>query len=423
MSGRVGYIRHEERPDRRRLRGARRPLRARRRRAVPRARLPDRREGRARVSVSVMQMVRDGKVTEMPGIGKTLESKLVALDETGEIPQAVKLREKFPRGLIAITHLPGFGPKRARRLYDELGIDSLEALRARRERQEVRGLRGFGAKVEEQLLEALAAGADGTPAPRILLSRALPIARAGRRGAARRARRAPRRGGGLAAPPGRLGQGPRRDRHRRRRRGARRGARRSSPSSSPSQQSGAGRRARDHARRPEGRPQGRRARPVRQRAPALHRLQGPQRAAARGRRAQGPARLGVRDPRRRDGRDGALRDRGGGLRDARAAVHRAGAARGPRRAGGGARRARCPSSSRSRTCAATCTRHTTLSDGNQDVEKMAEGARRARLRVPRDHRPLGDARVRQPRRHPHAASSRSSACARSTPPSATSSSC
>ena len=127
-------------------------------------------------SVSVMQMVRDGKVTEIPGIGKTLESKLVALDETGQIPQAVKLREKFPPGLIAITHLPGFGPKRARRLYDELGVDSLESLRAACERQEVRKLRGFGAKVEEQLLEALAAGADGTPAPRILLSRALPVA-------------------------------------------------------------------------------------------------------------------------------------------------------------------------------------------------------------------------------------------------------
>ncbi|MET0200937.1 MAG: helix-hairpin-helix domain-containing protein, partial [Gaiellaceae bacterium] len=127
-------------------------------------------------SVSVMQMVRDGKVTEIPGIGKTLESKLVALDETGEIPQSVKLREKFPPGLIAITHLPGFGPKRARRLYDELGVDSLESLRAACERQEVRKLRGFGAKVEEQLLEALAAGADGTPAPRILLSRALPVA-------------------------------------------------------------------------------------------------------------------------------------------------------------------------------------------------------------------------------------------------------
>ena len=54
-----------------------------------------------------------------------------------------------------MMHLPGFGPKRARRLYDELGIDSLEALRAAAERQELRGLRGFGAKAEEKLLETL----------------------------------------------------------------------------------------------------------------------------------------------------------------------------------------------------------------------------------------------------------------------------
>src|SRR5215204_6368154 len=100
----------------------------------------------------------------------------LARDETGDIPQAAKLREKFPPGLIAMTHLPGFGPKRARRLYDELGIDSLEALRVACERHELRGLRGFGAKVEEKLLEALDAGADGTPAARILLSRALPVA-------------------------------------------------------------------------------------------------------------------------------------------------------------------------------------------------------------------------------------------------------
>ncbi len=104
-------------------------------------------------SVSVAQLVRDGRVTELPGIGKTLETKLETLIETGDTTQAQKLRAQFPSGLIAMMHLPGFGPKRARRLYDELGIDSLEALRAAAERQELRGLRGFGAKVEEKLLE------------------------------------------------------------------------------------------------------------------------------------------------------------------------------------------------------------------------------------------------------------------------------
>jgi DNA polymerase (family 10) len=127
-------------------------------------------------SVSVMQLARDGRVTELSGIGKTLEEKLRALDETGDIPAAQRLRGKFPGGLISIMHLPGFGPKRARRLHDELGIDSLDALLAACERHELRGLRGFGPKVEEKLLEALAEGADGRPAPRVLLSRALPIA-------------------------------------------------------------------------------------------------------------------------------------------------------------------------------------------------------------------------------------------------------
>src|SRR3954465_1224380 len=128
-------------------------------------------------SVSVMALPPEGRVTELPGIGKTLEEKLHALDETGDIPAAQKLRAKFPPGLIAVMHLPGFGPKRARTLYEELGVDSLEKLRAIAEAGEIRKLRGFGAKVEENLLRTLADHADGGgPAPRILLSRALPVA-------------------------------------------------------------------------------------------------------------------------------------------------------------------------------------------------------------------------------------------------------
>jgi DNA polymerase (family 10) len=127
-------------------------------------------------SMSVEQLVRDGRVTELPGIGKTLEEKLGVLIDTGDLKQSQKLRAQFPSGLIAMMHLPGFGPKRARRLYDELGIDSLEKLRAAAEGQQLRGLRGFGAKAEEKLLETLAAGHDGSPVARWLLSRAEPVA-------------------------------------------------------------------------------------------------------------------------------------------------------------------------------------------------------------------------------------------------------
>ena len=128
-------------------------------------------------SVSVIGLTREGRVTELSGIGKTLEEKLKALDETGDIPAAAKLRAKFPVGLLSVMHLPGFGPRRARRLYDELGVDSLDALRTAAEQGRIRGLRGFGARVEENLLRTLADhGEDGGPAPRVLLSRAIPVA-------------------------------------------------------------------------------------------------------------------------------------------------------------------------------------------------------------------------------------------------------
>src|SRR6185312_9063294 len=119
-------------------------------------------------SVSVMGLTREGRVTSLPGIGKTLEEKLHALDETGDIPALVKLRAKFPPGLIEVMHLPGFGPKRARTLYDELGVDSLGKLRELAEAGEIRKLRGFGAKGEENLLRTLAAHEHGGgPAARI----------------------------------------------------------------------------------------------------------------------------------------------------------------------------------------------------------------------------------------------------------------
>ncbi len=127
-------------------------------------------------SVSVGQLARENRATEVSGVGRTLQEKIQALDETGDIPTAQRLRAQYPSGLISVMHLPGFGPKRARRLYDELGVDSLDALRAAAEQHRIRGLRGFGAKVEETLLKVLAETPEGGPAPRILLSRAQNIA-------------------------------------------------------------------------------------------------------------------------------------------------------------------------------------------------------------------------------------------------------
>ena len=64
---------------------------------------------------------RRARATELAGIGKTIEEKIDALLETGEIPAAAKLKAKFPPGLVEVTRIPGLGPKRAQELFDELG--------------------------------------------------------------------------------------------------------------------------------------------------------------------------------------------------------------------------------------------------------------------------------------------------------------
>jgi DNA polymerase (family X) len=125
--------------------------------------------------VSVAALARAGKATQIAGIGATLQEKILALVETGTIPAAVKLRAKFPAGLIAITRLPGLGPKRARLLHSELGIEDLEQLRAAALAQKLRDVRGLGPKFEANVLLALEDGAGKPGATRLLLPKAIDL--------------------------------------------------------------------------------------------------------------------------------------------------------------------------------------------------------------------------------------------------------
>jgi DNA polymerase (family 10) len=105
--------------------------------------------------VSVAELARAGRVTELAGIGATLEQKILALLDTGTIPAAEKLRAKVPPGMIAIVQLPGLGPKRARLLHAQLGIDSLDLLREAALAGKLRTVKGLGAKFEVSVIEAL----------------------------------------------------------------------------------------------------------------------------------------------------------------------------------------------------------------------------------------------------------------------------
>jgi DNA polymerase (family 10) len=132
--------------------------------------------------VSVTALAREGRATELPGIGATIQEKVLALADDGAIPAAVRLRGKFPPGLLEITRLPGLGPKRARRLFEELSVDSLEALEAAASGHRIRTLKGFGPKAEESLLAAVtlakadaATGEANGSSRRMVLNRALAV--------------------------------------------------------------------------------------------------------------------------------------------------------------------------------------------------------------------------------------------------------
>ncbi|MFZ0040126.1 MAG: DNA polymerase/3'-5' exonuclease PolX, partial [Solirubrobacteraceae bacterium] len=131
--------------------------------------------------VSVTGLARQGRATELPGIGATIQEKVLALADDGAIPAAVKLRAKFPPGLLELTHLPGLGPKRARRLFEELSIDSLDALEAAASAHKIRALKGFGPKAEEGLLAAATAAraqaeqGENGGGGRMVLNRALAV--------------------------------------------------------------------------------------------------------------------------------------------------------------------------------------------------------------------------------------------------------
>ncbi len=126
---------------------------------------------------SVAELAQQGTAKELPGIGATIESKIVEMTETGSMSALEKRRAEVPSEVRQFLRLPGLGPKTAARIWRELGVTTLEELRVAAEQQRVRTLQGLGAKSEERILEALAKGFGPEPERRGLLGLGLPVVR------------------------------------------------------------------------------------------------------------------------------------------------------------------------------------------------------------------------------------------------------
>ncbi|WP_152053167.1 DNA polymerase/3'-5' exonuclease PolX [Tautonia marina] len=93
---------------------------------------------------------------EVPGIGETIQSKIIQLVTTGRLSALEELREQMPPGLVALLRVPGLGPKKIKALHEALAITSLADLRRAAESGAIAGLKGFGAKTQQKILEGLA---------------------------------------------------------------------------------------------------------------------------------------------------------------------------------------------------------------------------------------------------------------------------
>src|SRR5918996_952313 len=125
--------------------------------------------------VSVEQLADEGRLTELPGIGNTLAGKIETLIESGSIPSADKLKAKFPATLVEVTRVPGLGAKTARRIYEELGVENLVELKEAAEQGRLAGIRGLGPRTEENILASLEGVTEDGMGERLLLSNVIPI--------------------------------------------------------------------------------------------------------------------------------------------------------------------------------------------------------------------------------------------------------
>jgi DNA polymerase (family X) len=122
-----------------------------------------------------------GKLTvselqRIEGIGKSTAEKIRELLETGKVAKLEGLRQKHPPGVVALLRIQGLGPKALKRLRAELGVQSIDDLRRVLGEHQLRALKGFGPKSEDNLVQALARLDEQGSVGRTPISVALPLA-------------------------------------------------------------------------------------------------------------------------------------------------------------------------------------------------------------------------------------------------------
>ena len=109
----------------------------------------------AGLTEDVAVVVAEKRLGDLPGIGESMGSKIAELVSTGRVESFEKLKAEYPPGMLELLAVPDLGPKKAKTLWDELKIGSIDELEKACKDQRVRGIKGLGQKSEEKLLAGI----------------------------------------------------------------------------------------------------------------------------------------------------------------------------------------------------------------------------------------------------------------------------
>ena len=106
-------------------------------------------------SGNLVQAVGEGKMAEVPGVGKAIAEKITELVVTGNLCYFNILKAEFPPGIFEMTEVQGLGPKKIKAVWEKLEITTVAELEAACKDGRVAGLKGFGEKTAANLLQAM----------------------------------------------------------------------------------------------------------------------------------------------------------------------------------------------------------------------------------------------------------------------------
>ncbi len=107
------------------------------------------------LSEDIELLAKEGKLSQLPGIGQRLQAKILEFLRTGKISEFEKLKSQVPDTIFTLLEIPGIGPKTVKLLYEKLGVRSLEDLKRAIERGELLKLPGFGPKKVEKIKKGI----------------------------------------------------------------------------------------------------------------------------------------------------------------------------------------------------------------------------------------------------------------------------